>query len=91
MNLIGGESPPQGIENNWIASVQSRPDLALDEFWEAFNRGDRGLNQPNPITIEEINPNILSFGRLRLINEVIADLMGGAVDTGINPQTGDPH
>ena len=88
VNLIGGESPGEELGDLWIATVRAAPEIAIEEIWDQVQSEEGGETIPMPIVIEDINPERLTPGRETWILEILQDLVGGFIDTGVDPATG---
>ncbi|NPV84895.1 MAG: hypothetical protein HPY45_02645 [Anaerolineae bacterium] len=77
--LIGGQTPPQEVMPRWAATVEYDTLGALQEAWPALVAGDGGRVISPSLRINDINRNILSAGRQRLVEDVMAKLEAGAV------------
>ncbi len=91
INLIGGVSPPETIRSSWLATVEPAPELALRELWPSLTAATGGMIVPLPFRYGEVNPDLVGTGRLQLAEAMITELLMGTVDTGVDPQTGDPR
>jgi hypothetical protein len=88
VNLIGGSTPPPGIQGNWIATLSSDPLAGLRQAWEQALNGVPVTSSEPPLAISDINEALLSEGRQRLVEQVINELASGLIDTGVDQQTG---
>ncbi len=89
VNLIGVGAPPEGLEQNWIASLRSESLPVVQQIIPELLAGRGALNLPMPLEITNINPNLFSPGRLRLAEETLAEMLAGFIDTGVDPITGE--
>jgi hypothetical protein len=89
VNLIGGVTPPQAAQNQWVASIQ--PDLlkGFRDLWPRLIKGEPGASVEVPLGITNANPSLFSPGRQRLAQTTLDDLLAGFIDTGVDPQTGE--
>ena len=89
VNLIGGVTPPQAAQSQWVASIQ--PDLlkAVRDLWPRLLKGEPGASVDVPLAITNANPALFSPGRQRLAQTTLDDLLAGFIDTGVDPQTGE--
>ncbi len=87
--LIGSEMPDVGLQSNWAASIQVDLASAIQTVWPKLLNGEGGSVVTAPIALTDVNPALLSTGRQRLVEQTLADLLAGAIDTGVDPQTGD--
>lgn len=89
INLLGVELPAEDMRSNWIASLRSDPlPIILDLIPQLLN-GQGGQTIIVPLQITDINDELFSPGRQHYANEVLADLLAGYTDTGVDPQTGE--
>jgi hypothetical protein len=42
------------------------------------------------LAIEDVNESLLSVGRQRVVEQIRDELAAGWIDTGVNPETGEP-
>lgn len=88
--ILAGPAPA-GLEANWIASLGYpsvlEPALAL---WPDLIAGKGGQRVDLPLGFSQVNPDLLSLGRQRLAEKVLADLLAGFIGTGVDPLTGEP-
>jgi len=89
VNLIGGSTPPPGIQGNWIATISSDPLAGLRQAWEQALNGEPVASSEAPLAISEVNEALLSVGRQRLAEQVRDELASGLIDTGVDPLTGE--
>lgn len=88
INIIGGITPADGLNERWVGSIQSDLATALREIWPALVNDEGGKNIPIPIIISQRNEQLFSPGRQALVEKLLADLMADYVDTGVDPLTG---
>lgn len=90
INIIGTGSPPNEARANWVASI-GPGDLteAVQQTWHELLDGQGGENLSLPLALKDVNPQLLSPGRQRLVEEMLVDLMAGYIDTGVNPASGE--
>jgi hypothetical protein len=90
-NLItGAAGGPEG-QTGHIAAVVPDPTAGVEAAWSGMLAGDPGQAFPMPIVLREVNEELLSPGRLGLLEGLIAELMAGVTDTGVDPLTGQPR
>jgi hypothetical protein len=90
-NLIADQAPPVGLETRWVASIRSG-DLRKEvtDLWPKLVSGQGGATINLSISITDANPDLFSPGRQKLVNEMLADLLGGFIDTGFDSTNGNP-
>ena len=89
MNIIGGEEPPQEFQSRWVATIRPDPAQAIRLLWKDLLAGLGGANLPMPLVIEEVNPDLLSPGRLKLAESVMQELLDGYIDPAVEPISGE--
>jgi len=87
--MIGGEAPPASVRGQWAATIGSDWLTPVRELWPRLLAGEAGIGVDVPLSIEEINPDLFSPGRQRLVNETLSDLLSNYIDTGVDPLTGE--
>ena len=88
LSYIGGESPGCALGEKWIATVRAAPELAIEEIWDDVWIGVGGGTVSMPVIIDDINSERLTPGREAWVQEILQDLSGGYIDTGVDPITG---
>jgi hypothetical protein len=89
INLIGTMPPADSLKEHWIATISGDMPSALEAIWPDLIAGKGGISQPANLTITNINPDLFSEGRQRLVDNLISELSNGFIDTGVlmNPGT----
>ena len=85
MWMIGEEHPPEEARANWIATIQPDWIAAVQSAWSDIIAGNGGTSYPSPLTLTDINSDLLSEGRQRLAQKMLEDLLAGRVGTGVQP------
>ena len=85
MLLVGQSLPGEDVRSHWIASIQ--PDIvsAIQNIFPDLVAGKGGRIVPTPLFLADVNPDLLSEGKLRLVQEVLAGLQNGTIGTGVTP------
>ena len=85
MLLVGQNLPGEDVRPNWIASIQ--PDLiaAIQQIFPDLVAGLGGQAVSTPLGLTDVNPNLLSEAKLRLVQDVLTGLQNGTIGTGVNP------
>jgi hypothetical protein len=91
INQILAGPPTAGVgREHWVASIGSQDPLqALPDLWGKLLSGEGGQEVVLPLGFTGTNPDLLSPGRQRLVETMLADLLAGFIDTGVDPQTGE--
>ncbi|MEZ0397361.1 MAG: hypothetical protein ABWK53_13145 [Anaerolineales bacterium] len=85
MLLISERMPFPGLQPNWVMSIEARPADALAAAFPALLAGQGGQAFPTPLALTDINPEILTEGKQRLVQQVLDDLQAGYISTGVTP------
>jgi hypothetical protein len=91
VNMIGGGSPAESLRPHWIASIRLDQAEAIRQLWPQLIKGEGGISVSAPVVITDVNPDLLSPGRQRLVEQMLSELLSGYIDTGVDPQTGEPR
>jgi hypothetical protein len=91
MVLIGDKIPMDELRTNWVATLRPDPGRAVRDLWADLQKGQGGTSVSMPILITDVNPDLLSPGRQRLVEAVMLELLEGFIDTGVDPLTGEIH
>jgi hypothetical protein len=82
--------PPNAWHEHWVASLGSQDPLqSLPDLWAKLLAGKGGEEVLLPLGFTGTNPDLLSPGRQHLVEAMLADLLSGFIDTGVDPQTGE--
>jgi len=84
VGIIGGTPPLADIQNQWVASLRFDPFQAFQSFWPSFAEGIDNQAVPVPMTLMDINPDLLSPGKQRLVEEILDDVLADYIDLGVN-------
>jgi hypothetical protein len=83
VNLIGGSAPPASVQNRWVVSIQADLLDGVRDIWPDLASGNGGASIGTPLVLKDVNPNLLSPGRQRLVEETLANLVEGYIGTGV--------
>ena len=89
--MIGVKLPSPELSKNWAVSLTSDPLPLVEQVLPDLIQGKGGFNLTVPIDFTDINPELFSPGRQILARKILADLLAGFIDTGVNPETGENH
>jgi len=90
VQLIGTASPPSGAQDQWLASINPDVIAPLKAMWPDLLAGKGGLSLPASLTIGNINADLFSPGRQRLVEELLSKLQAGYIETSGNQTTVSP-
>ena len=91
MNIIGGMTPSEQVKDHWVASIRLDEISAVKLIWPRLIGGEGGINLDVPIVITNQNDSLFSTGRQRLVEKILAEMLAGYIDTGVDPTTGELH
>lgn len=79
--MIGEVKPPEDVKDWWMVSMR-QPDLesVYLQYWPQLLAGETGTIIPLPADLSDLNNNLLTRGKRRLVEEVLADLQAGFID-----------
>ena len=90
INLIVAGPPANAWREHWVASLGSQDALQfLPDLWAKLLASKGGEEVLLPLSFTGTNPDLLSPGRQHLVEAMLADLLAGFIDTGVDPQTGE--
>lgn len=87
LRIIGTQPPPADVKSSWVATLGSGDLLgAVDVLLPTLLDGQGNQDNQLPLTISDVNAELLSPGRQRLVEEMLVDLTAGYIDTGVNSE-----
>jgi hypothetical protein len=78
MKVIGDQSPDVP-RSNWVATITTDPSPALERLWPDLIYGAVGVQIPSTLVLVDTDMGLISEGRYRLIEGMIAELQTGMV------------
>ncbi len=90
ISLIGSTPPPSELQEHWIATITADISAAVRNAWPDLIAGQGGAEYPTLLTVTEINPDLFSPGRQRLVEKLIDELTAGFIDTGVGSNSSSP-
>ena len=84
VNIISGNPYLPDIESRWVASLRYNMMETFVAFWPELIEKANSHPVSAPLQITDINNELFSVGRQRLVNEMLADLLGGYIDMGLD-------
>jgi hypothetical protein len=83
--IIGESLPYEELRPDWIVGIQPEVISAIQKLFPDLAAGRGGQDIATPLRLTDINPDLLGAGKLRLVEEVLADLQDGFIDPLVNP------
>jgi len=82
--LLIGTSMPEPRPGGWVATIRPDTIKAIQTAWPSLSAGQGGINVQSPLGLADVDPTLLTPGRLRLAQETLDSLLAGRILTG-NP------
>ena len=80
-SMIGTISPEQRPAG-WMMTIQPDVIKAIQNAWPQLTSGQGGLTIQSPLGLADVDPNLLSPGKQRLVEETLSELQAGRIATG---------
>lgn len=81
IKMIGSSTPSSDLTANWVASVQGgSADSVLESIWKDLLASKGGANLSAVLGLTDLNPDVLTPGKMAMVNGVISQLSGGWID-----------
>ncbi|MBN2048555.1 MAG: hypothetical protein JW750_11990 [Anaerolineaceae bacterium] len=80
MVIVGGETPTDQLGDRWAATVDQDAIGMLDMIWDDLLAGNGGQTVHVPVSLRDVNAELLSGGRMRLVDETIQLLNDGYLE-----------
>ena len=65
----------------WVVSLEYDLVNSLIEFWPRFLESETGLEELPPLLITDVNPDLLSEGKLLLVGKILEEVQAGFIKT----------
>ncbi len=69
----------------WVMAIRPDEVKAIQSAWPMLVAGQGGQAVPSPLGLADVDPNFLSPGKERLVQQVLSDLQAGRLTTGVGP------
>jgi hypothetical protein len=80
--IIGpGSDFREEYRDYWVASLEYDLPAALEEFWPEFLTAETGIEGTPPLLLTDVNPDLLSPGKVMMVEKVLEDLTAGYIKT----------
>ncbi len=80
-----GVSLPNPRPGTWVMTIRPDELKAIQNAWPELVAGHGGQNVQSPLGLADVDPDVLSPGKQRLVQKVLDDLLAGRIATGVNP------
>jgi hypothetical protein len=80
VSMIGTMSPEQQPAG-WVMTIQPDVIKAIQNAWPGLVSGQGGVTVQSPLGLADIDPNLLSPGKQRLVEQTLDDLQAGRIST----------
>lgn len=77
--LIGTMNPPDALKSQWAATIHFDLPAALRQAWPEIAAGKGGMAVDAPLLVDNVNPENLGEGRMRLVKELMEEINSGTV------------
>lgn len=77
--LMIGTQTPEKLPAGWVMTIQPDVVKAIQSAWPQLIAGQGGVTVQSPLGLSDIDPNLLSPGRQRLVEQKLLDLQSGFV------------
>jgi hypothetical protein len=79
--MLIGTSMPQPRPGGWVMTIHPDTIKAIQTAWPNLLAGQGGINVQSPLGIADVDPGLLSSGKLRLAQETLDSLLAGRILT----------
>jgi hypothetical protein len=79
--LLIGTSMPEPRPGGWVATIRPDTVKAIQTAWPSLIAGQGGVNVQSPLGLADVDPTLLTPGRLRLAQETLDSLLAGRILT----------
>jgi len=79
--MLIGTSMPEPRPGGWIATIRPDTILAIQSAWPNLIAGQGGINVQSPLGLADVDPELLTPGKLRLAQETLDALLAGRIST----------
>jgi hypothetical protein len=84
VEIIGSAPPLDDLRSQWVASLEFDLFQAFQDYWPEFAAGTEAQLITVPLAITHVNSDRLSPGRQQFVETMLADLIAGYVDYGLD-------
>ena len=77
--LLFGTSMPEPRPGGWVMTINPDTVRAIQTTWPNLIAGQGGINVQSPLGIADVDPSLLTAGKLRLVQETLQSLLAGRI------------
>jgi hypothetical protein len=74
-----GTSMPAPRPGGWVMTIRPDTVKAIQSAWPGLIAGQGGVNVQSPLGLADVDPDLLSAGKLRLVQETLDALLAGRI------------
>jgi hypothetical protein len=78
-----GTTSPEQRPAGWIMTIQPDVIKAIQSAWPSLVNGQGGITVQSPLGLSDVDADILTPGKLRLVEQTLNDLQAGLISTGV--------
>jgi hypothetical protein len=80
--IIGsGSDFQEEYRDNWVVSLEYDLITTVNEIWDDFLSAETGFVESPPLLLSDINYDLLSEGKVKLVNQILDEVMAGMIRT----------
>jgi len=79
--MLIGTSMPEPRPGGWVATISPDTVKAIQSAWPSLVAGQGGINVQSPLGLADVDPELLTPGKLRLAQETLDALLAGRIST----------
>lgn len=79
--LLFGTSMPETRPGGWVMTIEPDTIKAIQSTWPSLVAGQGGINVQSPLGLADVDPDLLTPGKLRLVQETLDALLAGRIST----------
>lgn len=79
--MLIGTSMPEPRPGGWVATIRPDTIKAIQSAWPNLIAGQGGNNVQSPLGLADVDPDLLTPGKLRLAQETLDALLAGRIST----------
>jgi hypothetical protein len=85
IKIVSVDMPVSDLESNWVVSLKPQLLPAIQQIFPDLLAGRGGQTLAIPLVLADVNLDLLTEGKVRLVSQTLDDLQAGYIGTGVNP------